>query len=505
MSSVVTFSTTGKAQVTDEVGDYLVDNVEEIVESDSSNPGDPIYPDQTQNDTITVDPPDGDIVAGDVQAETGNIDELTGESFDIERGSFADNPDSIKIRENGGTFYATGRDAELASGSDIGTVINTALTALDQTDGYTRAANIRIPKGLHYTSSTLGLYIGQQLIGENTSYAEIRQADGANLTNVVEYIHDSNETSVKPYFGGLFDIKIDGNKANNTSGIGFYSEDIGTNSEAKDFHIERAFVDKCPEEGFRFDFHWGYHVDHWLAERNGGAGMYLGVGAQFYIGDGFSAYNIGEGVYVGGARNGRIRQVNARENGADGFRLASPRDIRLLGCVSNGNDVHGYFVGTDDRARLNGCTAVNNGQNTTSAAGFQVTGNNVKLVECDAIDTQGTATQNYGFRIYGANTTLIGGSASGNGTDIQVESGATDTELWGVRYGSLTDNGTRTRWNGVIGGGPLGGTDIGSLTGASAGDEALADGTTATTPYTQWTFNGAEWVLADGSSTITPA
>jgi hypothetical protein len=105
----------------------------------------------------------------------------------------------------------------------------------------------------------------------------------------------------------------------------------------------------------------------------------------------------------------------------------------------------------------------------------------------------------------------MGGTFSGNGgADIFIDSASEDVELWSVTVGSagISDNGTRTRWNGVIAGGPLGGTDISSLTGAQEGDEAVADGTDASaTAYEKFIFNSnGDWQsIADPSTTITPA
>lgn len=56
--------------------------------------------------------------------------------------------------------------------------------------------------------------------------------------------------------------------------------------------------------------------------------------------------------------------------------------------------------------------------------------------------------------------------------------------------------------------GLLGGKDLSTLTGASAGDEVMSDGSSGSADdaaYSTWTFDGADWVRADGQATITPA
>lgn len=66
--------------------------------------------------------------------------------------------------------------------------------------------------------------------------------------------------------------------------------------------------------------------------------------------------------------------------------------------------------------------------------------------------------------------------------------------------------GTRTRWNGVLGGGPLGGYNIGTLTGANPGDIARATGTTGSADALYILKSSGVWqALHDPATTITPA
>jgi len=82
----------------------------------------------------------------------------------------------------------------------------------------------------------------------------------------------------------------------------------------------------------------------------------------------------------------------------------------------------------------------------------------------------------------------------------------TDSHVRNVDKTKIRDLGsTRPKVDGVLYGGPLGGTDLGALTGAKEYDMARADGTTAPNADTLYVFNGSDWVRVDGGNTITPA
>jgi len=118
-----------------------------------------------------------------------------------------------------------------------------------------------------------------------------------------------------------------------------------------------------------------------------------------------------------------------------------------------------------------------------------------------------------------SDATVMGGrsSSAGGGSNpdhnIEVGPNASDVELWGLSSpgddetanGAVGDAGARTRWDGVIGGGPLGGVDISAVTGASAGDRALTTGASAAGADIIAVFDGADWVYPTRGGTVTPA
>lgn len=85
----------------------------------------------------------------------------------------------------------------------------------------------------------------------------------------------------------------------------------------------------------------------------------------------------------------------------------------------------------------------------------------------------------------------------GTVTDLQVAEQAD----WSSATNKMLGNGTRSRYLGVIGGGPIGGVDLGTTTGQFVGDEAMSDGTTGTA-YLHARWTGTGWQQSDGSAVI---
>jgi len=65
-------------------------------------------------------------------------------------------------------------------------------------------------------------------------------------------------------------------------------------------------------------------------------------------------------------------------------------------------------------------------------------------------------------------------------------------------------NGTRHRHFGIIGGGPFGGVDISTITGASTGDRARTTGASAAPADVIAVFDGADWIYPTKGGAVTP-
>lgn len=89
-----------------------------------------------------------------------------------------------------------------------------------------------------------------------------------------------------------------------------------------------------------------------------------------------------------------------------------------------------------------------------------------------------------------------------NATDFDVRS--TNHALDGSSLVSLND-GLRTRWDDVVGGGPLGGVDLSSVTGQFGGDRAIADGTSSAASagdLARWDSANSQWQVWNSDATV---
>jgi len=96
--------------------------------------------------------------------------------------------------------------------------------------------------------------------------------------------------------------------------------------------------------------------------------------------------------------------------------------------------------------------------------------------------------------------------ATSNTADIEINGGA-DIGIGHVQGAAPTlsiQSQTRLRWNGVIGGGPIGGVDLSSTTGQFDGDLAVADGTSgaAAGAWARWDDTASNWQYVDPSGTV---
>jgi len=180
----------------------------------------------------------------------------------------------------------------------------------------------------------------------------------------------------------------------------------------------------------------------------GGRGIYIRDGVNVDV----SSTTIDGALYgfevLTAASNVTISNVHAKNQTSSYGSMVRPDDIVVRDCTFTDSDSDGITVEGDD-CLVAGCTAKNNGR--------------------------------HGIRIDGTDCNVRDPKGSGNSGDF------------------IRDNGTRVRVDGVIGGGVLGGVDLGSTTGQKDGDRALADGTTGTA-WLEATWDGSGWVQSDGTT-----
>lgn len=222
----------------------------------------------------------------------------------------------------------------------------------------------------------------------------------------------------------------------------------------------------------------------------------IGVGGNNEVCKDISVENVsivGSGVHgvsvraSGPHENINFVNVTARGCAQNGF-TPMQGEVNFTSCAAIANDGAGWnHQGSD--SRLESCVAKNNDQTSSGNDGITLNGPRLTVVGCQSFDDQATATQRLGFRV------------TGSGTDCRIA----DFSASGNRSGIISDGGTRTRIDGAIGGGPVGGVDLSTVTGQFEGDRAMSSGATANTgdtAYSYWTWDATNsvWTDQDGNT-----
>jgi len=256
--------------------------------------------------------------------------------------------------------------------------------------------------------------------------------------------------------GGLFGLTANGNADNNASGSVLNVIDNGVGSSFTHFTIDKCYL-RMSQDAIIED-----------------SGRHIG---ESVVSD--TTINRARTTLVTGLA-GRNRFVNTRFNFAingAGVEVFGNNNV-FDNCEFRGNEEHGLI-------------------NDVAAEGTVVSDsvflNNSSDASVPQIFSEGDNARFSGYI-----------DADGNSSAAIRDSAATDSD-----YGGLTIIGAsdkidfiavdRPRYNGIIGGGFIGGVDLGSVTGQYVGDAALADGTTGTA-YLNAVWNGSQWVQSDGTT-----
>lgn len=243
-----------------------------------------------------------------------------------------------------------------------------------------------------------------------------RQANGANLTAMVAFYKSPDGVAANCHNAGLHRLRIDGNKANNTTtatdGIQAITNPLwtaATNDNASvGWDMHNAVTD--------------VHV--WYCKGNG------------YIANGRSEMN--------------VTRTFIRECNGHGF--SSSADTQFSQCVAGVNGLAGFYLGYQGSIRLTACKAWYSGQVTASQGhGFWLQGINsgsVVLSGCEAQDNKAAGyflDSSYACAIQGAadsNSTsgagaypaLLLSNSHGNRCDVVgVDRSGTPTQTYGLK------------------------------------------------------------------------
>lgn len=381
--------------------------------------------------------------------------------------------------------------------ADSGAEANARSETLTPNGGIGEGGEIVFDRGVHTVDTKIDWLDGVEFQGA-TIRATSLKADDSYTDEALIHAHPSSTV----YFGGLEELRLDGNKSQtSTRGL---RHDNHEGDKYNDVHIDGAIFRDFDQEGMLLEDNiWGWRIEDVLVEGSGANADFAAAELhlnQCYLENIFVAVNPARGLRLHGPNptNTVISNLNLRGND-EGGGLITAQGYTIIGLIVTKNGVastntyDGLDVSDNHNTILGGFF---DGE-LVSRYGCILKGNSNTVGFCEF---QNHATAD--LRINNDSNTLACCHFHGD-----VEVAGNDNYFHQCEVdGAISNTGARTRWNGVIGGGPLGGTDIGSLTGANAGDVAMAGGTTATNADTLWILkSNGDWQRVDGGATITPA
>lgn len=432
----------------------------------------------------------------------------------------------VVVRIENGEAIADGDDGEIASGSNITSVIESAMGAL--TSGRDWKERV-VVKG----SGTLGSAITS--VPDHTildaSAAKLTQADGANAG----LLKPTGASHIE-VIGGVWD----GNKANQSSSDQLFEfsncEDVSiertvvknayrdayiVTGGSTDVHFHRAVAAACRDDGFNpLDCDGVTFTQCVARDMTGNYGGSAGDG--FHLSTNSENITVSDCLSTGNAKDG----YNIRTDGATLKNIVSKNNLRPLnvhdqsdtvsvdGLLSEG-DTRGIRWANGGSGEVANSTLENvNIEGIDSGWGLYVeaaaTGTVLDNISIEV--ASGETLDNSGIRIDADRVTArnlsVTGSASPDG--IRIDSGATDvdvreTDPSDIDNGVNLNDGVRPRWDGVIHGGPFGGVNISGVTGADEGDRARTTGASAAPADVIAVFDGSDWIYPSRGGAVTPS
>jgi hypothetical protein len=223
----------------------------------------------------------------------------------------------------------TADNVEIQAAIDALPVINNSVrgTVMLSSGQFVIADSINMFRTTGSTSSNI------QLRGINCATTQIYLADGTDKDCIV--VNVSNGSDVQASFTGVYDLEVNGNRANNAQGTGTeidgtYGNGIlithsnrGAGTGAIfDFHINRVMAINCSGHGMAANTAWGGKITDSITELNDASGLYLG-GGQCYISNHFSAYNRENGMDLV-IQDSVFSGIHMLSNGKDGIFIQYP-------------------------------------------------------------------------------------------------------------------------------------------------------------------------------------
>lgn len=372
--------------------------------------------------------------------ETGSIN---GRSPPL--GQYVETADYVIFKEDGIIKAKNGSDGSIAfQDTDFATVLQDAINDAGGEAGgtYGVGGSIFIHAGDYTLSKTVTLNkFGLTIIGEGAASTQITAKDGLNA-NMFELT-----TTDLVHWLDMRHLRLDGNKANNTSGHCVY---IDVDSDLKDSRFENVFFSRAQEDGLQQGKAWGCVISNSTFEANQ-RGIYLRSGSNAKIIGVKVNDNDGNGISCNTSESFIIGSEIA-DNGGDAGIYNAAESVSIIGNTVRKNNRFGIWT-KDATKRVNiiGNIVWGSGQDGIRSASYgSIVGNSLWDNGRDSVDSYPSIHVFHESNIMGNYVDCNAQAQYG----IDVDSGASDVKISNNNIinpatSRINDAGTRTVINGI--------------------------------------------------------
>lgn len=296
----------------------------------------------------------------------------------------------------------------LCDGSADQTEINTALAVYK---------SVVLSEGTFNLSGSILVNDGNWLQGQGKNTTILQVGNGMNASAIAPI----GTTNI--YFGKIAGLKINGNKANNTSGHGIYAAYFHT------WTIQDCHINESADSGVKF---YGNGSNFSINNQLMNCRIENTTNQCVFIGD-YAPNNQVLSCIIGGTDNfycmeianteAIIRGNHVHSSDSHGVYIVGEEGV-FVGNIVESNGANGvyldshYWTVTGNKVRNNGTSA--------TGSGIKVIGDRNTITGNTCVDLQGTPTQVYGIELVsGADNNMVAGNNFyGNTTGEYIDGGA---------------------------------------------------------------------------------
>ena len=328
-------------------------------------------------------------------------------------------PVSYVVYTDGTTVYIRDRTGSLINSEAIATGLATCINGV-MADNIT----IYIHPGNYTLSATIDIHHSNvEIIGINKGVVITAKN---SLNDECFYINGSGIVGCT-----LSNLLIDGNKANQTSGIGVKIETASSTADAHHY-LHRLYIRNCKGNGLVVSGDTRCcRLEH-VRVMSGDAEGYNIAGSDHILTDCVAGVNLTGGFNIS-AGNIKLFGCKAYYNGS-GFYVVGDRGS-YFACEAQDNYQNGFVLDGADNCIVFGLTADSNGRDTEWCAGLVIYNSDYNIINGGAFfDRESPPTQEYGVHLTGdsnGNETIYGSYSGNAGSSYYDESTGTNTHVTG--------------------------------------------------------------------------